>query len=193
MLPVNDIELFKNLSNGDKPAFQALFVKYYSSLCHFANHILKDRQKAEESVQDFFVNLWEKHTAITIQTGVKQYFFQAVKNNCLNQLKQQKVRLAYEKKIQETYDPELNPDQYFMEIELQEKIEKSIQAMPAKRQEIFRLSREKGMKYIEIADFLNISVKTVEAQMGLALKHLRDSLHDYRSFLINLFIIRKNN
>ena len=78
-----------------------------------------------------------------------------------------------------------------MEVDLVQRIEKCIDSLPPKRQEIFRLSREQGMKYKDIADTLNISVKTVEAQMGFALKYLRDELKEYSNHLITLFLILK--
>jgi RNA polymerase sigma-70 factor (ECF subfamily) len=88
---------------------------------------------------------------------------------------------------------EIDPEQHYIEVDLIKRIEKSIDSLPAKRQEIFRLSREQGLKYKEIADELNISIKTVEAQMGLALKHLRDDLKEFSNHLISLFLLFKKS
>ena len=92
-----------------------------------------------------------------------------------------------------TASQEFNPDDYFLEVDLIKRIEKSIDSLPPKRREIFRLSREQGMKYKEIADALDISVKTVEAQMGLALKHLREDLKDFANHLVTLFCFFKKS
>jgi RNA polymerase sigma-70 factor (ECF subfamily) len=93
----------------------------------------------------------------------------------------------------ESSHQEIDPEQYYIEVDLIERIEKSIGSLPTKRQEIFRLSREQGLKYKEIAEELNISVKTVEAQMGLALKHLRDELKEFSNHFVSLFLIFKKN
>jgi RNA polymerase sigma-70 factor (ECF subfamily) len=91
----------------------------------------------------------------------------------------------------ESSQQEIDPEQYYMEVDLMKRIEKSIESLPPKRQEIFRLSREQGLKYHEIADKLNISVKTVEAQMGSALKHLRNELKEFTNHLVSLLLIFK--
>ena len=89
----------------------------------------------------------------------------------------------------ETSQQEVNPENFYIEVDLIRRIEQSIDALPPKRQEIFRLSREQGLKYKEIAETLKISVKTVEAQMGLALKHLRDDLKDFSNHWMTLWMI----
>ena len=188
----DDKELYLNIRDGGEHAFKALFQKYYSSLCHFAYHFLNDRETAEEIVQDMFVRIWEKRSDLNIETSVKHYLFRSVRNQCLNQIQHLKIRQQYSNRIKESVHQEIDPDQYYLEVNLIERIEKSIESLPAKRQEIFRLSREQGMKYKEIADELNISIKTVEAQMGMALKHLRDDLKDFSNYLISmLFLFKK--
>lgn len=186
-----DIELFKKLKEGDGPAFKVLFQKYYSVLCHFAFQFLHDSEMAEETVQELFVHLWEKRESLNIETSVKHYLFRSIRNQCLNQLQHLKIRKQYADKVMESSHQEIDPEQYFMEVDLMKRIEKCIQSLPPKRQEIFRLSREQGLKYKEIADELNISVKTVEAQMGLALRHLRDELKEFSNHLVSLLLIFK--
>ncbi|HAH23410.1 MAG TPA: RNA polymerase sigma-70 factor [Prolixibacteraceae bacterium] len=186
-----DKELFDHLKEGDQIAFKALFQKYYSALCHFARQFLSDSEMAEETVQEFFVHLWEKRQSLNIETSVKHYFFRSIRNQCLNQLQHQKIRQQYASKMMESAYQEIDPEQSYLEVDLVERIERSIESLPPKRQEIFRLSREQGLKYKEIANELNISVKTVEAQMGLALKHLRDQLKDFSNHLVSLLLIFK--
>lgn len=189
MNQTDDKDLFLKLKDGDKTAFKVLFQKYYSALCHFGCQFLHDPQMAEETVQEFFVHIWEKRESLNIEASVKHYFFRSIRNQCLNQLQHQKIRQQYASKVIESSHQEIDPEQSFLEVDLMERIEKSIASLPPKRQEIFRLSRVQGLKYKEIADELNISVKTVEAQMGLALKHLRDDLKEFGNHLISLFII----
>lgn len=188
-----DIELYRKLKVGDELAFKALFQKYYSALCHYGFQLLQNSEMAEEIVQELFVRIWEKREALSIETSVKHYLFKSVRNQCLNQLQHLKIRKQYESSILESSEQQIDPDQYFMEVELIRRIEKSIESLPPKRQEIFRLSREKGLKYKEIALELNISIKTVEAQMGLALKYLRDELKEFRNHSLTLILILKKS
>jgi RNA polymerase sigma-70 factor (ECF subfamily) len=187
----DDNELFLKLKTGDERAFQVLFRKYYSPMCRFARQILNDSELAEETVQDVFVKIWEKRETLNIETSIKHYFFRSVRNHCLNQIQHEKIKKQYAGKILQSSHQDIDPGQYFLEVDLIRRIEKSIDSLPPKRQEIFRLSRGQGLKYTEIAGKLNISVKTVEAQMGLALKHLRTELKDFSNYLMNLLFIFK--
>lgn len=184
----DDKELYKNLKIGDEKAFETLFHKYYASLCLYATQFLLDDDKAEEIVQNAFVKIWAKRDEISIDTSVKHYLYRSIKNQCINHIQHLKIRQKHAQTVLDEARPESDPG-YFMEIGLAEKIEASIDSLPKKRKEIFRLSREEGLKYREIAEQLNISIKTVEAQMGLALKQLREMLKDYQDYLIGLILI----
>ena len=175
-------DLFEEICNDNEKAFEQLFHNYYGHLCLFASRILKDEISAEEIVQDFFVKLWEKRKQLTIETSVKSYLFQSVKNLCLNFIQHNKTKLRYAQSVLSNSENIQSDDDYFTEIDLAEKIEESILSLPEKRQEIFRMSRKDGLKYREIAEKLNISIKTVEAQMGLAIKTLRNKLKNYNTF-----------
>jgi RNA polymerase sigma-70 factor (ECF subfamily) len=184
-----DNGLYLKIREGDERAFQTLFRKYYAVLCNYARQIMDDKVLAEETVQDMFVKIWEKRQALTIETSVKNYFFRSVRNHCLNQIQHEKIKKQYAGRVLESARQEIDPEQNFIEVDLLRRIEESIASLPPKRREIFRLSREQGMKYKEIAEALTISEKTVEAQMGLALKHLRNELKDYRNDLMTLLLI----
>ncbi len=188
-----DKELYIKLKTGDERAFQTLFRKYYPAMCHFACQYLNDNELAEETVQDMFVKIWEKRESLNIETSVKHYFFRSVRNHCLNQIQHEKIKKQYANAVLESFQQEINTEQYYLEVDLVKRIEKSIDSLPPKRKEIFRLSREQGMKYKEIAETLEISVKTVEAQMGLALKHLREELKDYSNHLMTMLLIFKKS
>jgi RNA polymerase sigma-70 factor (ECF subfamily) len=171
--------LFEKIKTGDEKAFEALFRHYYPHLCLYATRILKNDSAAEEIVQDLFVRLWEKRKKTEIETSVKHYLFRAVKNQCLNYIKHNKIKKDYSQKfLAETESAALN-DNFETHTELFQKMEESIAELPEKRQEIFRLNRQEGLKYREIAEKLNISIKTVETQMGLAMKTLREKLRDF--------------
>ncbi len=191
MEPTDEKLLFNKIKNGDEQTFEILFKNYYSFLCHFASQFLTDDIIAEEVVQDIFVKLWEKRESIVIETSVKSYLFRMVKNQCLNIIQHNKIKNQYAEKVKET--PLLNQttSDFYNAVELSQAIEESINSMPDKRKEIFRLSREEGLKYKEIAEKLKISIKTVEAQMGIALKYLREKLKEY-NHIFSFFLFLKN-
>ena len=180
----NEKKLLEDISNSNEKAFEKLFHTYYGYLCSYASKIVQDDVAAEEIVQDFFVKLWEKREQIVIETSVKNYLFSSVKNSALNELKHNKIKDIYARSVLSGYRKNAGEASNFYEIDLAEKIEESIQSLPEKRREIFRLSREEGLKYREIAEKLTISVKTVETQMSLALRHLRDKLKDFNTFFV---------
>ena len=135
---------------------------------------------AEEIVQSTFVKFWEGRGEIRIQSSVKGYLVAAVRNNCLNQLKHINIREEYKIHNQrELENTQVTVDEEMEAYELEEKIRASINELPEARKKIFLLSRYEGLKYKEIAEQLNISVKTVENQMGSAIKQLRIDLAEY--------------
>jgi RNA polymerase sigma-70 factor (ECF subfamily) len=183
--------LFEKIKNNDEKAFEKLFHMYYGQLCLFASRILQDDIAAEEIVQDFFVKLWEKRKEFSIETSVKSYLYRSVRNLCLNLIEHNNIKLRHAQSVLATHEQHISDGDGFTEIDLAKKIEESIQALPEKRREIFRLSREQGLKYREIAEKLNISVKTVEAQMGLAIKTLREKLKYFRANLLLFLSLNK--
>lgn len=179
--------LFEAIRKNDEKAFEKLFHGYYGNLCLYASSILHDDISAEEIVQDFFVKLWEKRQQLVIDTSVKNYLFRSVKNLCLNLIQHSKTKLRHAQTILSDAKNNQTIEDNFIEINLAEKIEESIQSLPEKRREIFRLSREEGLKYREISERLEISIKTVEAQMSLAIKTLREKLRQYNTFFLFFF------
>lgn len=164
----------------DEKSFEQLFRSQYAPLCGYARKYIDDPDQSEEVVQDVFVNLWHKRQSIEITSTIESYLFRAVRNTCLNILKHFKVREKHKEGITASYDNRSgDADNMVLEIELMNQIEDLIAGLPPERQKVFKMSRFEGMKYKEIAEALGISVKTVEAQMGKALKYLRENLGDY--------------
>lgn len=182
-MKLTDEKLVENFKDGDAKAFEELFHCYYGYLCAYAYKIVQDSANAEEIVQEFFVRLWEKREQLSINTSVKNYFFRSVKNLCINAIQHEKIKSKYAQKVISETDISFSIEDNFIETELSEKINLSIQSLPEKRQEIFRMNREEGLKYREIAEKLNVSVKTVETQMSLAIKTLRKMLKKYSAFI----------
>jgi RNA polymerase sigma-70 factor (ECF subfamily) len=178
----------EKIISGDKKAFETLFNEYYDRLAYFAFQYLKDKENAEDVVQELFAKLWINRQQLSVETSINSYLYGAVRNACLNQLKHQKVKEAH---IASGIFPVVSDNFISNQIDANE-LEKLIQSciidLPPERRKIFLLSREQGLKYQEIAEKLGVSVKTVEAQMGKALRFFRERLKEYLTIIILFFI-----
>jgi RNA polymerase sigma-70 factor (ECF subfamily) len=163
------VELF---AKGDRLAFDALFRMHYRDLCRYAMFLSLSADDAEDLVQDIFFRLWEGRQNIKFETSPKSYLFTSVKNRVLNELKHQKVKLKYvqDEGISDAESELENDNHGDFRLSL---LRDAIAQLPEKRREIFVLNKIEGIKYKDIAEKLGISVKTVENQMGEALKFLR--------------------
>lgn len=165
-----------SIATGNVQALEQLFKAHYRPLCGFALGYVKDGDQAEDIVQELFVRIWQDRESLSITTSVKSYLFAAVRNRCLNALAVKKRMRPLDEEMDDT-----PVDEGRGEDELTERaarVQAVIEALPTERRKIFRLSRNEGLKYQEIAERLAISVKTVENQMGKALKTLREELAD---------------
>lgn len=176
---------FAPIAAGDRASFEALFRLHYRPLCAFAMGYLKDGDKAEDLVQDLFFRLWLDREKVNITTSVKAYLYAAVRNRCLNAVKAgSRVRALNEELDDHLQEEERTEDEHTERIA---RVQAAIEALPEERRKVFKLSRYEGLKYQEIAERLGISVKTVENQMGSALKTLRIELKDLMPLLPWLF------
>ena len=138
--------------------------------------MLGDTAAAEEVAQDVMLELWRRRTTITVDTSLQGYLFRATRNRALNQIRHDKVIqrgaifAANEQVTHARGDRDIRQD------EIDDALQQAIQTLPPRCREVFELSRVQGLKYQEIADALSISIKTVEAQMGKALRILREKL-----------------
>jgi RNA polymerase sigma-70 factor, ECF subfamily len=173
---------------ADKADFEKLFKLQYSHLCAYANTFLKDQMASEEVVQEVMFKVWVNRESLEIKTSVQSYLFRAVRNGCLNVLKHVDIReefKAYNEAIRN--EPQRSHEEEVIISELEQKIRHAIDLLPMERKKVFILSRYEGLSYSEIASELGISVKTVENQVGKALKFLREELADYLPWLILFF------
>ena len=177
--------LLETLQAGDITAFEMIFKTYYQPLCNYAYSFVHDREEAEEIVQATFLSVWEKKDNLSIHTGVKPYLYAMVRNAALNVLKHEKVKQQHatvELAVAERSSESVT--RTVMATELEERIAKALNKLPEQCRLVFKLSRFEELKYAEIAEELNISVKTVENQMGKALKIMREQLKDYLPLLL---------
>ncbi len=167
---------FAPIAAGDRNAFEALFRLHYRPLCAFAVQYVKDGDKAEDLVQDLFFRLWMDREKTNVTSSLKSYLFQAVRNRCLNAVKVQgRVRSLNEEVDDGIEEDGRTEDEH---AERAARVNAAIEALPEERRKVFKLSRHEGLKYHEIAERLGISIKTVENQMGKALRTLREELAD---------------
>ncbi|MCV9386335.1 RNA polymerase sigma-70 factor [Reichenbachiella ulvae] len=168
---------------SDEKQFELLFKEFYQPLTAFAFQYLKDSIEAEETIQEIFSTLWQKSEEIEIRTTVKSYLYGAVRNNCLNQLKHKKVIQAHEETVR--FQGEESNGEDFLELEeLQQRIDSALDSLPEKCRQIFEMSRFEDKKYKDIAEELDLSIKTVETQMSRALKVMRAALGQYLTVLV---------
>lgn len=171
-----EAEWTKKILGGDAGSFEQLFNYYCQSLINFARRYVWDKQIAENIVQDIFVKVWTNRTILDPEKSIKSYLFTATKNESLKHLRHSDVEKRGIQTIVNSTMDESNPDKIFDTEDLEKKINIAIEKLPEKCREIFSMNRFDNLKYKEIASILNISVKTVETQMGRALKKLREEL-----------------
>jgi len=179
------------VQNADEATFEQVFKTHYKNLFAYAITILKSEAAAEEIVQNVFLRLWEKKLSMPPAAQLKPYLYRAVHNECLNHIKHEKVKSRYQLyAVSRNEEQEQPASKKVMTAELEKNIQDALNELPEQCRTIFHLSRFEELKYREIAGQLDISVKTVENQMGKALKLLRTKLAEFLPLLlfINLML-----
>ncbi|MDR6197957.1 RNA polymerase sigma-70 factor [Siphonobacter sp. SORGH_AS_0500] len=186
---LTDQQFLEAIRTGNERTFELLFRQQYSPLCQYGFSFLKDWDDAEEVVQAMFLAFWEKRDSLVITTSLKSYLYRAVHNRCLNRIKHLSVQAEYQSYVQaDGSDVYQSPVQELMASELDIQLQRAIERLPEQCRLIFMMSRFEELKYQEIADQLGLSIKTVENQIGKALRILRTELADYLPLLILLGI-----
>lgn len=181
------LSLFQNQSPDEK--VEILFRTYYPSLCKSLYRILKDVSLAEDIVQEVFLKVWDKRANLELNEAFQAYLYRSCYNTALNFLKKQKS--FYELSdipVEVCGDDGAEKTLLFLETEA--KILASIETLPPKTKSVFSLSRFEELSYKEIAERLNISLKSVEKHMGIALQRLRDQLKEYLLGLLLLLFVQ---
>lgn len=172
-----DIELFTRTQAGDATAYEMLFNRYWHALYLFAYKLLQSRDEAKDVTQSIFLYIWEKREQIAIHDSVKSYLYQAVRYRSLNRLKELLESPDNIEAIHERLQPVFNDILQAMEYkDLTLIVEKHVSDLPARMQQIFRLSRYQQLTIEEIAHRLGLSEQTVKNQLSGAVKILRQSI-----------------
>ncbi len=176
-LQENDLALVERIRQGDSKAFDRLFLRYYTVLCRLSERIVRSIDTAEDIVQGVFFRLWVGKSDLTIDTSVRAFLERSVKNSSLDHLRH--VRF-----IDPDHDVANDPNAGDFVVDLDNRAalkiaEEAISALPEGSRTIFLLSRTDGLTYQQISVRLGVSIKTVETQMGRALKAIRNSMPEF--------------
>jgi RNA polymerase sigma-70 factor (ECF subfamily) len=163
----------------DQFAYKELFVAFYKPLLLFATSFVKSREQAEEIVSDVFIAIWEKRKRIETVSNLKVYLYVAAKNTAINYLsRQNKITFTSIDEIEpDCTGINLNPEQLMITAEMVHRIKMAIEQLPPQCRIIFKLVKEDGLKYREAAEVLDISVKTVENQVSIAIKRIGQAVN----------------
>jgi RNA polymerase sigma-70 factor (family 1) len=178
-------ELLEAVSKRNcEKSYKELFMQMHEKLFGFAFAILKSTEDSEEVVSDFFINIWMKRATLKLPEKPKLYLFVGVKNYSLNKLKANK---RYQLPELEQWTANLNsvffnPEELAISAELSAKILFAVNQLPPKCKVIFKLIKEDGLKYAEVSQLLDVSIKTVESQMAIALRRIRQCLEFKNEF-----------
>lgn len=191
MAIISDIHIIKGLKRADEDFFDLLFKNYFTRLTAFAAEYVRDDEIAKNLVQDTFVTLWSKKNELEESVNLNAWLYSTIKFHCLNYLRSIKVSTAYQEqaisKIQATLNyyslSELDTSNLTFK-EIERIVEQTIELLPEQCRKVFMLSRFEHKKNREIAEELDISIKTVESHMSKALKVMRVALKDYLPLLL---------
>jgi len=179
-----------NISLLNKVSFEDLFKTYFKPLTAFAFKFVNDIDEAKSIVHDVFVKLWEKRDDIDMSKSLKSYLYTSVNNRSLNYIRDHKKFNKNEGVLENQDDLNPNIEDELAGADVQKRIDMTLNSLNPKVKRIFELSRYEGMKYKEIAEEMNLSVKTVETHMSTALKALRKNLKEFLTVI--LFMILNN-
>jgi RNA polymerase sigma-70 factor (ECF subfamily) len=184
-----DTAIIQLLKDRDETGFEHVFKQHFKNLYRYALTILQDHDQAEDIVQNVFYKLWDKIGSLEFSGSLAAYLYRAVYNESLNHLKHKKVRRTYQTYITHSMKDQTDGAQRkVMFSELERRLQTAINELPEQCRTIFQMSRFEELRYLDIADRLGISVKTVENQMGKALKQLRIKLIDYLPLILLILL-----
>ena len=162
----------------DQQAYKELFTSLYSYLFRFARTLLKSRESAEEVVSDVFIKVWERRKELEKIDNLKVYLYVSTRNIAYNYLDKQRRNPTnsiddFETEFTSIY---FDPEQLLVTADMLALIQKAIDQLPPKCKMIFKLAKEDGLKYREVAEVLNVSIKTVENQLAIALQKIGNTV-----------------
>ncbi|MBN9383156.1 MAG: RNA polymerase sigma-70 factor [Chitinophagaceae bacterium] len=162
----------------DQLAYKELFTSLYSYLFQFAKTLVKAKEPAEEIISDVFIKVWEKRKDLEKIDNLRLYLYVSTRNHAYNYLEKQKNTITntlddFQTEFTSVY---FDPEQLLITADMLARIQKAVDQLPPKCKMIFKLAKEDGLKYREVAELLNISVKTVENQLAIAVQKIGNAV-----------------
>lgn len=184
ILDLKSEELIPMLLSGDDITFERVYKHFLKPLHRYAINMLKDENLAKGMVQNVFLRLWERRSKLSLSGSIQAYLYRSVYHECLNYLRHEKVKMNYQDHLSYTMKSKNEEGSSMELLDLKEKLQQALDVLPERCRTIFQLSRFEELKYQEIANELGISIKTVETQMGKALRILRIKLVDFLPLIL---------
>jgi RNA polymerase sigma-70 factor (ECF subfamily) len=182
--------LWSRVVDDDEKAFEKIFTLFYPALSVYAKKYIEDRAVCEDIVQDTFVSLWEDRKRLLITSSLRNYLTVSVRNHCLNFLKKEGLTRQYRESIRkETLMPDEDPDNIYTLTELYDLLDKDLAGLPDNYRIVFEMHRMEGKKHEEIAEELNLSLRTVKRYQSRAIEILKENLKDYLPLVIITILI----
>jgi len=186
---LSETNLLQQIKQGDERAYEVLFKEYFQVLSVYAKRYVQDLDLAQDIVQEVFVKFYENRLKLVVHSSLKALLYQSVRNRCLDHIRSEQTHNAHHEQILNiNKGSDIDATDFMEQVELEEKIYKSIAALPEQCQVIFRMSRFEGKRNQEIAEALNLSKRTVETQISNALKRLRKDIFPYLKALIVMLL-----
>jgi RNA polymerase sigma-70 factor (ECF subfamily) len=184
--------LLTELCQGNKEAFSLLFRKYYKDMVLFGGNFLYDRTRCEDIVQTIFTQLWENRETLVIETSLKSFLLQSVRNGCIDELRHRQSIKEHEI-YTEAFGPlgDMDTENYILYSDLKTHLDDALDKLPETYRQAFVMNRFDGLKYKEIAQKLEVSERTVEVRIGKAIGLLRHYLKDFFILILVLLSLNK--
>ncbi len=173
--------LAKLIKQSDEPAFKALFDEMQQSLFNFILFLTKDTTVSEDLLQEVFLKLWNKRKELDPEKSIRSYLYTIANNLALNHIRDHTLKISKHQSIDTESIERSSPQAIFENTELSKAIAQAISSLSEKNRVTFMMSRYEGYSYKEIAERLDVSVKTIETRMTQALKELRIQLANYKT------------
>ena len=171
--------LLEKLKQGDRESFNTIFRRFYAPMIRFCFRFVADEDIAAEVVQDFFVKLWANRDKLNINTSFESYMMRSIQNGVITYINKERSHDQINLKVFTEEGEANDPSEELQSKHLEAAYRKILADMPEKRRLVFQASRFDGMKYAEIAEKYDLSLKTVEAHMSAAIKQLKEGLKDF--------------
>ena len=183
----NETDLIQSLRNGEKKAYSSLVEQYYHQLCAYSHSLCRDKETAQDIVQNVFFKIWKKRHRLNNKQCFKSFLYKSVYNEFIDQYRKNKPVLTLEKKHIEVVEDFIEKDEATIE-KLFSLVQKEIQKLPPKSRRVFVLSKQEGLTNREIAEHLNISLKTVEAHITKSFSLIRTKIRGKVDMEVLLFL-----